>query len=324
MYRKVYLTEDINEKGKSLLRDHGYELSIGTDISAESVLQGATDCDAILTRNAVIDKRIIRGCPKLKVISVHGVGVNGVDIPFATSSGIQVTNAARSNQNSVAEFTIGLILLLSKHTILYNNELKRGNWSIRKVYGTDLEGKTLGIIGLGRIGSLVAHKASGGFGMKVIAYKRNLANAIQQEHVCLTDNLDEVLSSSDFLTIHVPSNESTNGMIGERELSLMKSDAYLVNTARGEVIDEEALYVALRDHKIAGAAIDVFTGNVPKIDNPLLYLDNVIVTPHAAAFTQQSLERMAYQSALGIVEVLECKEPSYPVNHLVPATEGVH
>lgn len=317
MSYKVFLTEEINEKGKALLRSHGCEILLGSDISAETILREAADCDAILTRNALIDERILRGCPRLKAVAMHGVGVNGIDIPCATALGIQVTNAAVSNQLSVAEFTLGLMLMLAKNMVLYHNELQKGNWDVRKIFGSDLEGKTVGVIGMGRIGSMVARKCADGFGMQVVGYQRRINGMVQTGSMTLTNDMDYVFSTADFLTVHVPATESTNGLIGARELSLLKPSAFFINTARGEVVDEAALVQLLRERRIAGAAIDVFTGNVPDMDHPLLHMDNVIVTPHAAAFTTQSLERMALQAAQGILETLEGKTPAYPVNRPV-------
>lgn len=318
MSYKVLITEDINEAGKELLREQGYEIRMGTGIDEETVLKEASDCDAILTRNATISRRIMENCPKLKAVSMHGVGVNGIDVKSATELGIQVTNAAKANQNSVAEYTIGLILLLAKRTFEYNEGLKAGNWGIRSICGMDLEGKTLGIIGVGTIGTMVAKKAFYGLGMNVIGHKRRLTKPIKTEYGILTNDLDEVIRSADFLSLHVPLTSSTRNLLSAEKLALMKSTAYLINTARGEVTDEKALTKLLKEKKIAGAAIDVFDGGIPNMNNPLLHLDNVIVSPHTAAFTGRSLEQMSYQAALGIVETLKGQIPTFPVNNPKP------
>jgi D-3-phosphoglycerate dehydrogenase len=318
MSYKVLITEDINEAGKELLREQGYEIRMGTGIDEETVLKEASDCDAILTRNATISRRIMENCPKLKAVSMHGVGVNGIDVKSATELGIQVTNAAKANQNSVAEYTIGLILLLAKRTFEYNEGLKAGNWEIRSICGMDLEGKTLGIIGVGTIGTMVAKKAFYGLGMNVIGHKRRLTKPIKTEYGILTNDLDEVIRSADFLSLHVPLTSSTRNLLSAEKLALMKPTAYLINTARGEVTDEKALTKILAEKKIAGAAIDVFDGGIPNMNNPILHLDNVIVSPHTASFTGRSLERMSYQAALGIVETLKGQVPTFPVNNPNP------
>lgn len=315
MNGRVLLTEEIDPKGKAVLLQHGLQIKMGTGLTEEALCRDAADCQGILTRNGVITEKVMRSAPDLQVIAMHGVGVDNIDVESASRLGIQVTNAATSNQNSVAEYTMGLILTLSRHIVMYHRELQMGNWNIRKTFGMDLEGKTLGIVGIGRIGSLVAQKASAGFGMHVIAYKRSAKETGIENGILTTCDLAMVLRSADFLSLHIPLSPQTRGMIGEKELALMKPGAYLINTARGEVVDTQALRKALLEKKLAGAAIDVFDGGTPDSNEPLLHMENVIVSPHAAAFTRQSLERMAVQAATGIVEVLSGLAPTYPVNH---------
>ncbi len=318
---KILITEPINLKGILYLKEQGYELKMGSGISEDILIQEGADCDGILTRNGNITKKVLASCKKLKVVSMHGVGVDCIDVEAATKLGIQITNAAESNQSSVAEYAIGLILMLAKRSIHYNNGLKKGDLEVRKLYGSDVSGKTLGIIGMGNIGTQVANIATFGLNMKVIGYHRRLKEKKQTEYALLTNDMDEVISSADFLSLHLPGGASTRRIIGERELSLMKPEAYLINTGRGEIIDETALIRVLQEHRISGAALDVFEGNLPKPDNPLLHMEHVIVTPHTAAFTTEALERMAYQSALGISEVLEGRPVSYPVNKLMNSFE---
>lgn len=313
---KVLITEPIHHKGIEFLEENGYEVMMGTGFEEEKVLREAADCDGILTRNGQITEKVLKACPKLRVVSMHGVGVDCIDVEAATRLGIQVTNAAQSNQTSVAEYTIGLILMLAKRSIAYNNGLKSGDMDVRKLFGSDVAGKTLGIIGLGNIGTQVAKMAANGLNMRVIGYNRHIPKSQNTDFGVLTNNMDEVISSADFLSLHLPGSSATKHLIGARELALMKPDAFLINTGRGEVIDESALIDVLREKKIRGAALDVFEGNLPKQDNPLLSMENVIVTPHTAAFTTEALERMAYQAALGIVEVLENRPVTYAVNQV--------
>lgn len=314
--KKILVTEPINEKGIDLLKEHHFEVVHGTGIDPGTLIAEGKDCDGILTRNAHLTGEIMDACPKLKVISMHGVGVDCIDVEAATERGIQVTNAAKSNQSAVAEYTIGLILMLAKGAIDYNNGLKVGNLEVRKRLGENVSGKTLGIIGMGNIGTQVARMAHFGLNMKVIGYNRRITEDEKTEYCTLTNDMKKVFSEADFLSLHLPGSRETRHMIGEKQLAWMKNTAYLVNTGRGEVIDEAALIQYLQDKKIRGAALDVFEGNLPERDNPLLSMDNVIVTPHTAAFTVEALERMAYQAALGIVETLENKPISYPVNQL--------
>lgn len=311
---RILITEAINSKGIHLLKSVGYEVVMGSGIEEETLIREAQGCDGILTRNGRFTEHVLESCPDLKVISMHGVGVDCIDVDCATRLNIQITNAANSNQGSVAEYTIGLILNLAKKIPLYNKGLHEGNWGIRSNCGMDVAGKTLGIIGMGHIGKQVAKKAFYGLDMKVIAYKRNIVGRTEHDGIIYTNNMDEVIRSADFLTLHVPYDASTFHMIGDRELHLMKKSAYLINTSRGEVIDEKALIRLLANNEIAGAALDVFEGGTPDMANPLLHMDNVIVSPHTAAFTVQALERMSYQAAQGIVETLEGAPITYPVN----------
>ncbi len=317
MSQKVLIPEAIHSRGLAFLLDNGYEVKQGTGIKEDVVAREVEGCDAILTRNAVISERVMRASEQLKVVAMHGVGVDLIDVQAATKLGIQVVNAKDSNKLAVAEFTIGLIIALSRNVLLYDKELRAGNWKIRQTLGMDLEGRTLGIIGMGAIGSLVAQKAVFGLGMKVIAHKRSLAGLTPMAGIIYTQDMDEVIGNADFLSLHVPSTPETKALIGQRELSLMKPDAFLINTARGDVVDNMALYEALHGQKIAGAALDVFPGEVINRNDPLLTLNNVILTPHAAAFTEQSVARMSLYAAAGIHEVLSGQIPTRPVNTLM-------
>lgn len=313
MSYKVLITEDIDKEGKEYLKKFGYEIKIAEGISEDILIKEVENCDAILVRMANITEKIIRAGVKLKVISKFGVGVDNIDVEAATKLGIQVTNSPESNKNTVAEYTIGLIIALAKDFFLYDKELRKENFKIRRELGIDLQGKVLGIIGVGSIGRLVASKASKGFEMKVIGFKRHIASK-PMEDIEFTDNLDYLLENSDFVSLHVPLTESTRKIIGKRELSLMKPGAFLINTARGEVVDSDALVDALLNRRIAGAAVDVYEGEVPSKGNPLFKFENVIVTPHTAAHTREAMKRMSLHSAIGIHEVLSEKEPSWAVN----------
>lgn len=315
MEKKVLVTEAINEKGIELLKNSGYTVIMGTGIDEQTVINEAKGCLGILTRNAKINGTIMDACPDLKVISMHGVGVDCIDVEAATNREIQVTNAAESNQSAVAEYTIGLILMLAKKSVDYNNGLKVGNLEVRREFGHNVAGKVLGIIGMGNIGTQVAKMAHNGLNMEVVGYNRNIKGKDKTTYCTLTNDIKEVITKADFLSLHLPGNASTQKLIDKEKLSWMKPSAYIINTGRGEVLDETALIELLQENKIKGAALDVFEGNLPKSDNPLLRMDNVIVTPHTAAFTVEALERMAYQAALGIVEVIEQRPISYPVNH---------
>lgn len=313
---KILLTEEIGNEGREFLIKNGYEIKLAKSTAEEDIIAELKDCDGMIVRLANITEKIIASTNSLKVIGKFGVGVDNIDVKAATKFGVQVTNSRESNMNTVAEYTIGLILALSKRFFLYDEEIKKGNYEVRQNLGIDLQGKTLGIIGAGNIGKLVCEKAINGFGMKVIQYKRRVSEKDKNNCEYTTD-LELLLKKSDFISLHVPLTEETRNMIGKKQLALMKKDAFLINTARGEVINTEELVEALKSGKIAGAAIDVFEGEIPSKDNPLLKLKNVILSPHTAAHTVEAFARMSLHPAIGVHEVLTGKKPSWPVNHVI-------
>ena len=317
MGQKVLITEAVNEKGLDFLREQGYELVMGTGPSEETLLRECIDCDGALTRNGKFTRKVLESCPKLKVVSMHGVGVDGIDVDAATDLGIQITNANDSNSTSVAEYAIGLLLMAAKHIVTYNNGTKAGKKDeVRKIYGNDVCGKTLGLVGWGKIGKKVVDIASKGLGMNVIAYSRRISEKQETEFGCLTPDMKEVFSKADYISLHLPGSAATHHMINAELIGLMKPNAILINCGRGEVVDEAAQIRALQQRTLQGAALDVVETNLPTDDNPLLKMDNVIVTPHTAAFTTEALENMSYQAALGIVETLQGKPVTFPINHL--------
>jgi D-3-phosphoglycerate dehydrogenase len=313
MSYKILITEDIGKEGIEYLQERGYEVKVASSREEVVLEKEVVGCDGIIARTSFITKKVIGASKELKVISRFGVGVNNIDMDEATRLGIQVTYCPGANTNTVAEYTMGLILALAKKLFLYDSELREGNFQIRRSLSLDLESKVLGIIGAGNIGKLVSQKASKGFGMKVIELTRH-DNFERLEGIEYTRDLDYLLKNSDFVSLHVPLTAQTIKLIGERELALMKPEAFIINTARGEVIDNEALVKAVNGKRIAGAAIDVFEGEIPARDNPLFNLENVILTPHTAALTEEAVRRMSMQSAIGIDEVLTGKKPTWPVN----------
>ena len=306
MSKKILITEAVDPAGITLLQDHGYQVVMGTGYDEETLMREAHDADGVLTRNGHFTERVLNSCPKLQVIGMHGAGVDCIDVEAAERLGIQVTNAADANSGSVAEFTLGLILSLAKKLPQSRDGLRKEGWSIRPQISTfDLE----------RIGTAVARKASYGFGMKVLGYRRNLPGDICADYGILTSDLDKVIRNSDFLSIHLPYTKDTFHLVSREKLELMKSDAYLLNLGRGELVDQAALRELLLSNRLAGAALDVFEGEIPDADDPLLHMDQVIATPHIAGLSKQAMERLSYQAALGITEVLEGRKVTYPVNH---------
>ncbi len=316
MSKKILITEAVDPAGITLLQDHGYQVVMGTGYDEETLMREAHDADGVLTRNGHFTERVLNSCPKLQVIGMHGAGVDCIDVEAAERLGIQVTNAADANSGSVAEFTLGLILSLAKKLPQSRDGLRKEGWSIRPQISTfDLEGKTLGVLGMGRIGTAVARKASYGFGMKVLGYRRNLPGDICADYGILTSDLDKVIRNCDFLSIHLPYTKDTFHLVSREKLELMKPGSYLLNLGRGEVVDQGALRDMLLSNRLAGAALDVFEGEIPAADDPLLHMDQVIATPHIAGLSKQAMERLSYQAALGITEVLEGRKVTYPVNH---------
>jgi len=269
----------------------------GTDRPA--LLSALTDASAVLIRSATqIDAEAIAAAPKLKVVARAGVGLDNVDLPAATAAGVMVVNAPTSNIISAAELTIGHILSLARHIPAAHASLAAGEWKRSKYTGIELYEKRVGIIGLGRIGALISERLQA-FGVEIVAYDPYVtATRAQQLGVTLLP-LDELLATSDFVTIHMPKTPETTGMIGAAQLKAMKKSAYVINVARGGLIDEAALAAALRDGEIAGAGIDVFTSE-PPTDDLLTSAPNIIVTPHLGASTDEAQEKAGVSVAKSV------------------------
>jgi len=311
---KVLLYEDMAEEGKVILREKA-EVVFAEKLDESYVAEKAKDVDGIVIRaNGKTTRKIMESAPRLKVIGRHGIGVENIDVQAATDLGIWVVNTPDANDQSVAEHFFGLALMLSKMLKKGDIAVREGRWEARYVnIGTELKGKTLGILGFGRIGKAIGHIAHKGFGMNVLYYDALRFEAMEQEIKALKVNLEDILSRSDFISINLPMIPETKNLIGVRELSLMKPTSYILNLARGPIWDEKALESVLKDGKIAGAASDVFAVEPATKDHPLLKLDNFIATPHMAAHTKEALKRMSLV-ALDIIRVLEEKAPIYPVN----------
>ena len=315
MAHKVLIPQDISEEGKQYLRDHGYEIKMGSGATVEAICADVVDCSAILARTTQFPAAVLKAGKMLKVIGRHGVGYDNIDIATATELGIWVTYAPESNANSVAEHTIGLIIAVAKNYVRHDREFRAGNFEVRnQVKGVDIEGKTLAVIGAGRIGSIVARKALRGLDMKVIAYDPIVKQLPNLPEVTFVSSIEEAFQRADFVSLHLPAIPQTKGMVNAKLFSLMKPTAFFINAARGELVVEEDLVAALKNKKIAGAALDVFRDEPPAKDNPLFALDNVMVTPHSAALTKECTTRMALHAAMGIDDVLSGRVPKWPVN----------
>ncbi|MCL2380086.1 MAG: hydroxyacid dehydrogenase [Treponema sp.] len=313
----VLLPQDIVEEGKEFLTSKGYTIKAGKGVTSNQIAEDAADCEAILARTAPFPREVIEAGKKLKVIARHGVGCDNIDVAACTERGIQVTYAPESNANSVAEYTIGMIIALARYFLPCDRAVRSGQWETRNTFpAIDLEGKTLGLIGAGRIGSLVAKKAFFGLDMNILAYDPNVSEIKDVPQAKVVADIGCVFAQADFVSLHLPATAHTKGMIGKDYFQAMKPGAFFINAARGEVVNETELREALASRRIAGAALDVFDPEPPLADNPLYSLDNVILTPHNAALTKEAMIRMALHAAMGIDDVLSGRPPKWPFNRL--------
>ncbi len=272
--------------------------------------EALSEAVAIVAGTERIDGELLDRAPRLRLVARFGVGYDNVDVEACTRRGVYVTHTPGVLSGAVADLTWGLILALARH-LVRADRFVRERWALRRErlpFGIDLEGKTLGIIGLGRIGSEVARRAQG-FGVKVIYYdvvrKPELEEAYGAEYV----SLPELLQRADIVSIHVPLLPSTEHLIGERELRMMKPTALLINTSRGRVIDQKALVKAVKEGWIAGAGLDVYEEEPIPLDDPLLKLENVVLTPHIGSATRETRRRMAEVCAENVRAVLEGRRP---------------
>ena len=259
MEKKVLIPSDISQPGKDYLAEKGYTIKMGRGTDEQTILEDVADCDALLARNEHITRAIMEAAPRLKVISKHGVGLDKIDLDAARELNIWVTNGPLSNTVAVAEHTMMLILACAKKLVFFDRAARRGDYDIRnRVKGMDLEGKTLGLLGLGKIGHMVAKKAINGFGMEVIGYDPFLPADRWDPEVGRRETMEEIFAGSDIVSIHMPSTPETRNSVDRRLIGMMKPTAYLINAARGDLIREADLAEALRNGAIAGAGLDVF------------------------------------------------------------------
>ncbi|MEM0006719.1 MAG: hydroxyacid dehydrogenase [Candidatus Bathyarchaeia archaeon] len=315
---KIFIPEPEWEESHKILEEIA-QVKVGepsVKYTEDRLVREIKDVDAlIITSQQHVTKKVIEAANKLKVIVKYGSkpGIDNVDLDAATRKGILVCYTPYANSDSVAEHTIALILALMKKLYITCSQLRQGKWRDKSLLGNELLGKTVGIIGLGSVGRKVAEKISG-FKVKLLAYDPYVEEeAAKKIDVKLVD-LDTLLKESDVVTIHATLTEETKHLIGERELRSMKKTAFIVNTARGAIIDEKALIKALKEGWIAGAALDVFEEEPPSPDNPLLKMENVIVTPHFASCTYEAYQREALLAAEEVLRVLKGENPKFIAN----------
>lgn len=294
-----------------MLRDSGFELKTQTSTDEGITAREIAGCDGFLMDEGTCTARLLHSAPQLKVIGKESSGLDSIDVACAQELGIWVTCARGANARSVAEHTMALILACAKNLVTMDHITRAGGWPRRERPTLDVYGSTLGIIGLGAIGKLVARLALA-FGMHVLAY--DPAAAEFPDGVRRAETPDALLPHCDYVSLHVPLNDHTYHMIGARQFALMKPTSFLINCARGAIVDEDALVWALEEKQIRGAALDAFSVEPPEPDSPLLVRDDVIVSPHNAAFTEETTLRMWEYAAQGICEVLSGELPRLPGN----------
>ncbi|MBN1437205.1 MAG: hydroxyacid dehydrogenase [Sedimentisphaerales bacterium] len=286
------------------------ELKMAESKDPQYLAEAVADCDAILVALSKIPANVIEAGKKLRVIARYGIGTDNIDIAQATAQGIVVTYCPEYHLPTAPEHVLALMFALARKICLGDLSVRQGNWDHTVAMGVDIEGKTLGILGLGRIGTKLAQKAAA-LGMNVIGYdplvKAEQLNGLDIDVV----DFDTVVKSADFLSICMPLTDQTQGLINASVFARMKDSAFLINNARGPIVDENDLYDALKGNVIAGAALDVMTQEPPGPGHKLYELDNVIITPHCTGSTVESMQRVEMTAAQSAVDVLAGKKPKY-------------
>ncbi|MEM0456971.1 MAG: D-2-hydroxyacid dehydrogenase [Nitrososphaerota archaeon] len=300
---KVLVCDKVHETGIRKLKDAGFEVLVAEGISYEELLKVISEYDVIVVRSRTkVSRDVIEAAKKLKVIARVGAGTDNIDLDAAHERGIKVVCAGDAVANATAELTVGLMLALSRNICLLNDEMKKGGWPKGKCEGVELMGKTVGIIGAGRVGRRVAELTKA-FGMEVLL---NDVIPIPDEFLRKVSGrvlpLIELLKASDYITLHVSLTSSTRKLLNKDNMQFIKRGAFLINTSRGAVIDEDALYEALVTGRLRGAALDVYSVE-PPVNKKLLELPNVICTPHIGAQTLEAQERASVEVASKIIEL---------------------
>ncbi|NMA92518.1 MAG: phosphoglycerate dehydrogenase, partial [Firmicutes bacterium] len=312
---KILVSDPLSDKGISRLEQYA-RVDLKTGLNEQELIKIIDNYVALVVRSGTkVTAPVIKAAKKLKVIGRAGVGVDNIDVEQATASGVMVINAPEGNTISTAEHAIAMLTSLARNIPQAHHSLKTGRWERSNFMGVELNQKVLGVIGLGRIGSEVARRARA-MGMSILAYDPYISPERADKIGARLVPLEELLKNADFITLHLPRSESSYHLIGPLELDLMKKGVRLINCARGGLVDEKALYQALVEEKIAGAALDVFETE-PPLESPLLALPNVIATPHLGASTREAQVNVAVQVADQVISALKGEAVTSAVN--VPA-----
>lgn len=294
---KVLVADEVSDSGLEPLRDAGFVVDKKTGLAFDALREELADSDGLIVRSETkVTAGVMDAAKKLRVIGRAGVGVDNIDVPAATARGIVVMNAPDGNTITTAEHTMALLIALARNVPQADSSVKEGKWQRKRFIGVELQGKTLGIIGLGRIGRAVSARARA-FGMKIVAHDPFISPEEARDLEIESVSLDEVFSRVDFLTVHTPLTSETRGIVGAPAFRKMKKGARIINCARGGLIDEAALFEAIKSGIVAGAALDVFEQEPPPAEHPLLALEEVIATPHLGASTTEAQEGVAFTVA---------------------------
>jgi len=309
----VLVSDPLAQQGIDELKERGLDVDVRTGLSEDELCDIIGKYDALVVRSGTkVTQRVIEAATKLKIIGRAGVGVDNIDVHAATRRGIIVVNAPEGNTISAAEHTIAMMLSLARNIPQAHTSLRQGEWKRKAFMGTEVRGKTIGIIGLGRIGVEVAKRCIG-LEMTVLGYDPYISKERADEIGVVLTSLDELIENSDFISVHTPLTKDTRNLIDREQFSRMKNKARVINCARGGIINEQALYEALKEGRIAGAALDVFEHEPPE-GNPLLTLDNVVLTPHLGASTQEAQISVAVGVAREIADFLDGKPVRNAIN----------
>jgi D-3-phosphoglycerate dehydrogenase len=310
---RIVVTEEIADSGLAELRDAGHDVDVQLGLTPEGLLDAVAGAQALVIRSATqVTAEVLEAAPQLMVVGRAGIGLDNVDLDAATRRGVMVVNAPQSNIVSAAEHTMALLLAQARNVPQAHTALKAGRWERSQWEGVEVDGKTLGIIGLGRIGKLVAQRAQA-FGLRLLAYDPFVGPERARHIGVELVGLEQVVADSDFLTIHLPRTRETVGLVGKELLALAKPTLRVINVARGGIVDEEALAWAIGEGVIAGAALDVFATE-PTTESPLFGLDSVVVTPHLGASTREAQDKAGETIAEMVLLALSGEFVPFAVN----------
>ena len=307
---RILVAEPLADEGLALLRSHA-EVDYAPNLPRPELLARLAGCQALIVRSGVkVDAEVLAAGTSLAVVGRAGTGLDNIDVTAAEAAGITVVNAPDANTVAAAEHALGLLFALARRIAAADASLRRGEWRRSDFVGTELAGKTLGIVGLGRIGLAVATRA-GALEMTLLGADPYVSTERAAEYGVMLVELDELISRADFITLHVPLTSATRGAMGRPQLDAMKPSAALINTARGGLVDETALAEALAAGRLAGAAVDVFSDEPLPADSPLRSAPNTVLTPHLGASTREAQARAGVQTAQAVLDVLAARPQGY-------------